>query len=227
MSAERPAPLTFYFDFISPYAYLGWTQIHALAERHGREVEPCAILFAALLDANATKGPAEIPSKRTYVFKDCVRSAAVLGVPFRPPPSHPFNPLLGLRVASAATAANDRRRAIDALYRAAWADGRGITDPAVVSDVLSAADLDGPGLVDRASSAEIKTRVKDQTARALEQGVFGVPTIIADGELFWGLDSLPHVERRLAGRDPWTPAISAAFIDLPASAQRPGSRRGA
>ncbi len=62
---ERSLPaLTFYFDYISPYAYLAWTQIHRLAERHRRDVDPVPVLLAALLDANGQKGPAEIVRKR-------------------------------------------------------------------------------------------------------------------------------------------------------------------
>jgi 2-hydroxychromene-2-carboxylate isomerase len=85
--------LRFYFDFISPYAYLGWKQVHAFARTHALEVEVVPILFAALLNANETKGPAEIPAKRIFVFKDAYRKAHQLKVPFGPPPAHPFNPL--------------------------------------------------------------------------------------------------------------------------------------
>ena len=92
--------IRFHFDFISPYAYLAWTQIHALAARHGRSVEPVPVLFAALLDHHGTKGPAEIPAKRRYLMFDVVRKARALGVPIGPPPAHPFDPLLALRVAS-------------------------------------------------------------------------------------------------------------------------------
>ena len=60
MEKRSPPPVTFYFDYISPYAYLAWTQIHRLAERNGRGVDPVPVLFAALLDANGQKGPAEI-----------------------------------------------------------------------------------------------------------------------------------------------------------------------
>src|SRR5947207_2147613 len=107
--------LQFYFDFISPYAYLGWTQIHLLAGRHGSTVEPVPILFAALLNTYGHKGPAEIPPKRAYIFKNVLRLAHRLGVPLQPPPAHPFNPLLALRVASLPMEAGERRRLIDAL----------------------------------------------------------------------------------------------------------------
>lgn len=218
-------PITFFFDFISPYAYLAWTQIHALAARHRCDVEPVPILFAALLDKYGHKGPAEIPPKRVYIFKDVLRSAAVLGVKLEPPPAHPFNPLLALRCASLVDDHDDKRRAIDALYAAVWAGGPGVTDASVMAEVLSAAGLDGGGLVERASTDEAKARVRAQTERALAAGAFGVPSMLVDGELFWGLDSFAHVERRLEAQDPVDHIDLDRWRDLPAQAQRPGSRK--
>jgi len=213
-------PVRFYFDFISPYAYLAWTQIDALAARHAREVELVPTLFAALLDANGQLGPAEIPSKRTYIFKDTLRSAHALGVTLRPPPAHPFNPLLGLRACSTDLAPEARARAVGALFRAVWVEGLGITDPAVVARQLDAAGLDGAALVASAATEEIKQRVRTQTAEALAHGAFGVPTMIVDGELFWGLDSLPHVERRLQGRDPIDEVDVPRWLAMPAQSVR-------
>src|SRR4051794_39152535 len=99
---NKPEPtLAFYFDFISPYAFIAWTQVHAIAERNGATVVAIPVLFAGLLDAHGTKGPAETPAKRVYTFRDAYRKAPRAGLPpLRPPPSHPFNPLLALRVAS-------------------------------------------------------------------------------------------------------------------------------
>lgn len=213
-------PVRFYFDFISPYAYLAWTQIGALAARHQRECELVPTLFAQLLADNGQLGPAEIPRKRLYVFKDCVRLAAALGVPFGLPPAHPFNPLLGLRVCSTDLAPEARARAVAALFPAVWCGGPGITDPDVVQRLLDGAGLDGAALVEAAGTPEIKQRVRAQTDEALARGAFGVPSVLADGELFWGVDSLAHVERRLAGNDPMDRVDIAAWRDLPAQAIR-------
>ena len=219
MSEARP--IRFYFDYLSPYAYLAWTQLHALAARHGRAVEPVPVLLAALLGANGQKGPAEIPSKRIYVFKDTLRTAKILGVPFGPPPSHPFNPLLALRLSSMPMSAEQRKRLVDLLFAAVWGgSGPGVTDPEVVSRIATEAGLDGAALVAAASAEAAKTRLKTQTDEALAEGTFGVPTIIADGELFWGLDAFPHVERRLRGEDPIDVLDLARYRDLPASATR-------
>lgn len=216
--------LAFYFDFISPYAYLAWTQIHALAARHGCEVAPRPLLFAALLDANGQKGPAEIPSKRLYTFKDVVRSADRLGVPLAAPASHPFNPLLALRVASAALEPAPKRALVDALFAATWSEGVDVTKEDRVAEAARSVGLDGAHLVAWAKSPEAKERVKATTAEALALGAFGVPTMEALGELFWGLDSLPNLERFLEGKDPLGAEKGAAFAKVAPSATRPGAR---
>jgi 2-hydroxychromene-2-carboxylate isomerase len=218
-------PIPFYFDFISPYAYLGWVQVHALATRHGREIRPIPVLFAGLLDAHGNVGPAEVPAKRTYIFKDALRSALTLGVAFKPPPSHPFNPLLALRVASLPLEAAEQRRVIDVLFSATWGAGIGVTSPETVSACLSEAGFDGDDLVSRAGAAEVKALVRSNTDAAIATGVFGVPTLLVEGELFWGVDSFAHAARRLSGADPLTPEILAGFRDVPASATRPRAPR--
>lgn len=218
-----PAPLRFYFDFISPYAYLGWTRIHALAARHDRTVEPVPILFAALLGAHGTKGPAEIAPKRVYTFKHVVRLAHDLGEPLQPPPSHPFNPLLALRIAARPRASDEQRRVIEALYRATWAGGPGVESPEAVATVLDAIGIDGAAEIDAAGEPEAKARVRAATDAAISAGVFGVPTIDADGELFWGQDAYPHLERFLDGGDPVDADWLERWGGLPATATRPGS----
>jgi len=224
-----PTDIVFYFDFISPYAYVAWNAIHALAARAPtpRRIEPVPILFAALLDANGQKGPAEIPSKRIYTFKDAYRKAHRLGLPpLVPPPSHPFNPLVALRVASlprfdGVDGEAARRRLVDALFAAAWRDGKGIEAASDVAAAASAAGLDGAALVREAEMPEAKARLKAQTAGALAAAVFGVPTLIVDGEIFWGVDSLDLAEARLRGEDPVPKDL--AWAERPASATRKGS----
>lgn len=212
--------LRFHFDFLSPYAWLAWTQVHALAARHGRAVEPVPTLLAALLSRWGHKGPAEIPPKRVWVFKDTVRKAHRLGVPLVPPPAHPFNPLVALRVASLPLAAEEQRRVIDALFHATWAGGPGVGEAETVARVLDEAGFDGAALVAAAGTPEAKERLRQQTEAALAAGVFGVPTILVDHELFWGLDAFPDVDDFLAGHDPVDPAWLARWEHLPATATR-------
>lgn len=217
------APVTFYFDFISPYAYLAWKRVHAVAEAQGRAVDPAPVLFAAMLDAHGTKGPAEVPAKRVYVFKDASRRAALAGLPLVPPPAHPFNPLLALRVASLDLDADLRRAVIDALYDATWGGGPGVTDPATVAEIVSRAGVDGEAAVREASTDAVKRRVRERTDEAIARGVFGVPTLYVDGDLFWGYESLDLAALRMEGRDPMDEALLARWKGLPAGAKRPGA----
>ena len=220
-AAERP-PIRFFFDYVSPYAYLASTQIRGLAARHGREVEAVPILFAGLLNANHARGPAEIPPKRAYLFKDIVRIARVLSVPLEPPATHPFNPLLALRITALVDDRAARWMLVDAIYGAAWARRERIDAPDVLARLARAVGLDGDGLIATASSPEAKTRIRTSTDEALAAGVFGVPTMLVDGELFWGTDSLPHVERFLRGEDPVDSAIIQRWSAVTPSAQRRG-----
>jgi 2-hydroxychromene-2-carboxylate isomerase len=197
--------LRVYVDFLSPYAYLAWTQLPALAARHGATLEPVPVLFGAMLDAFGTLGPAEVPIKRRYVYEDVVRKAKLLGVPLTVPPAHPFHPLSALRVA---TAAGADRAVIDALFSAAWGQGRPIDSPEGVREALVRAGLD-PSLVERASEHETKRALAEATRAAIERGVFGVPTVEVRGERFWGLDVLSSLKAFLRGDDPITPELRA------------------
>lgn len=189
--------IRFHFDFISPYAYLAWLEIHGLAEEFGAEVVPLPTLFAGLLDHHGTLGPAEVPAKREYVFRDCLRTAGRLGVPFAPPPHHPFNPLLALRVACVPTEAETQRRLIDSLFQMVWGGGNGAEDPAEVA--AACAELGILDALARAAEPAVKARVVENGQAAIEAGAFGVPSMLIDGELFWGLDSLPNLRAYLAG----------------------------
>lgn len=215
--------LRFSFDFISPYAYLAWARLHDFAGRHGLALQVEPVLFAALLDAWGHKGPAEIPPKRLYTFKHVLRLAADHGLPLRAPPAHPFNPLLGLRIAALELPAAEQRAVVDVLFARVWAAGEAITEPAAVAAALTNAGLDGAGLVAAAGRDETKARLRTLTECARERGVFGVPTFEIEGELFWGQDSYDHIERFLRGEDPARPELVAQWADLPAQARRKAS----
>lgn len=209
-----------HFDFIPPYAYLAWQRIHEIGKRQAIGIEPVPVSLAALLDAHGQLGPAEIPAKRAYTFKHVLRLAHDQGVVLQPPPAHPFNPLLGLRIAGLSLEAPLRHRVIDALYRATWESGLGITDPDVVTRILDAIGAPGGALVEQAQRTESKAALRRRTDDAIARGVFGVPTMEVDGELFWGQDALPHLERFLEGGDPVPADWDRRWGALPAQAQR-------
>jgi 2-hydroxychromene-2-carboxylate isomerase len=215
--------IDFRFDFLSPYAYLAWTQIHGLARRHGATVRPIPTLFAALLAHGQTRGPAEIPAKRTYVYVDTLRSARHLRVPLGPPPAHPFNPLLALR-ACCVVDGDEQRRLIDALYAQTWGgQGVGCDTPERVAQAAATASLDAPALLAAATSEPAKATLRQHTDDAIARGVFGVPTMTTGpgpSQFFWGLDALPALERHLKGEENITDADVLKWIDLPQAVSR-------
>lgn len=194
--------IRFYFDYISPNAYLAWTQLPALAARYGATIDPVPVLFAGLLEASGLLGPAEVPAKSLWMSKNNLRKSRLLGVPLNPPAFHPFNPLLSLRVSSLSLAAPERTTLVSALFDAVWVRGLHVSEAAVVEQVAGEVGLDGAALVQAAQQPECKARLRAQTDDAIARGVFGVPSMEVAGEIFWGHDDLPHVELRLAGRDP-------------------------
>jgi 2-hydroxychromene-2-carboxylate isomerase len=197
-----------------------WTQILALGKRHDRDVQPVPVLFAGLLGAHGHKGPAEIPAKRLYVVRDTLRIARKLGVPLSPPPTHPFNSLLALRVASIPTDMVTAQKLVDVLFRATWAGGGGVEDANAVKRVVTSVGLDAEALVAQAALPETKTALRDQTDVAVREGVFVVPSMFADDELFWGVDSLEYLQRHLAGEGALDAAAVARGESVAPSARR-------
>mmetsp|Transcript_45398 Transcript_45398/g.90887 ORF Transcript_45398/g.90887 Transcript_45398/m.90887 type:complete len:241 (-) Transcript_45398:338-1060(-) len=213
----------FFFDFVSPYAYMSWTRAKRLDPGAGIAFDPKPILFAGLLQRWGQLGPAEIAPKRQFVFRDTLRRAVEADIPLRFPPSHPFAPLLPLRATTAVLNTPERDAVITNLFEACWAESRDISQPETVRGALEAAGVPDVEAVMKASvGRQLKTELKANTTAATEQGVFGVPTwVTQDGELFWGDDQLPSVIRHLNGED----LLLQADVDMQKVLNRPGKDR--
>lgn len=208
----------FYFDPISPFAWLATKQI-ARIEAAGVRVELEPILFAAMLNAHGQKGPAEIPAKKELTFRDVMRQAKAQGLRFVGPPGHPFNPLTALRVATAIADQNERKRFVIALFEAIWEAGLNPHDPAAIAAVIERCDLNSATLLDAAATPAVKQALAENTERAIAAGIFGVPSFVYQGELFWGADRIDSLLRRIAG-ERIDEAQLAAFLAQPPLAQR-------
>ena len=174
--------ISWYFDFISPFAYLQQIRLRDFPE--GITIQSHPILFAGLLNHWQHKGPAEIPAKRLFTYQHVVRLAKQQGVQLRMPPAHPFSPLRPLRLAIAM--GNDME-VIAKLFNYIWHDGLSVDDDTSWYEFVSSLGIDDPEKF--INQAEVKQQLRKNTDAALETGVFGVPTIIADGHLFWGNDA--------------------------------------
>jgi 2-hydroxychromene-2-carboxylate isomerase len=178
-------PIDFYFDFVSPFSYIA---VHRLGEIPAA-ISYKPVLFAGLLKHWGHIGPAEIPSKRRWTYRWCQWWAAELGIAFRFPAAHPFNPLAYLRLA---LACGSRPKAVERIFAAVWTSGENANDP-----VRFAALCRELG-VDESKLAETKDELSKNTEEAAARGVFGVPSFVADGEVFWGADAIGFLNAFLA-----------------------------
>ena len=196
------AKIHFYFDFISPYAYFAWRKLPAIAKKYNREIEAHPVVFGKLLDKWGQLGPAEIPPKQSWLNQYCLRYAALNGFEYNPPKIHPFNPLAALRMSLKEVSGNDQLRVIDAIFKGGWSHGADLGDLSTLISLLTRQSIDGETLSKKVSESDIKELLIDETSFAIEKGVFGVPTIIIDDNLFWGNDQMDHIELLLDGKDP-------------------------
>ncbi len=174
--------LTWYFDFISPFAYLQIHNFDGLGE--GVSIDYRPVLLAGLLGHWGNKGPAEIPGKRLFTYRHVAWLAQRADIPLRFPPAHPFNPLRALRLCIALGCTGE---VVQRIFAAIWEQGllpSNDADWRRLCSSMGSADAD-----ELISRAEVKQTLRDNTEQAARQGVFGVPTFAADDKLFFGADA--------------------------------------
>lgn len=190
--------ITFFLDFISPYAWLAFNELPRALMGLSYSVQYQPVFLGALLKHNATLGPAEVPPKRDWIYRHVQWLAQQQGVALDLPAVHPFNPLGLLRLAVATDPQGFPNRYVcETLFRHVWVGGQDAADAqrlAAVSAQLAPAR-------DPASDA-VKAQLKAHADAAIAQGVFGVPSFVVDDKVFWGLDALPMLRQYLQG-DAW------------------------
>jgi 2-hydroxychromene-2-carboxylate isomerase len=203
-----------YFDFISPYAYLQWPRVLALRER--LDIAPVPIVFGAVLAKHGQLGPAEIVGKREFTYRLVNWQAEEQGVTVRFPPTHPFNSLAALRLCVAAGTTWD---AVGDIFEHLWRDGLAGDSAAALAPVAQRL-----GIADVAAaigSDAVKSQLRQNTERAIAAGVYGVPSVaLDDGSLFWGNDATPMLEDYLAEPDRFARGEYARIDTLPIGVQR-------
>jgi 2-hydroxychromene-2-carboxylate isomerase len=190
--------IEFYLDFISPYAWLGFDALPQALQGISHRVVHKPVLFAAMLKHHGQLGPAEIPTKRDWTYRQVLWQAKQQGTPLQLPAMHPFNPLGLLRLAMACDADGQPSRFVcEQVFRHVWCSGLDAADPQrlaqLTAQLLPARDP---------SDADVKQALQAHTDEALAQGVFGVPSFRVDDKVFWGQDALPMLRAYLQG-DPW------------------------
>lgn len=219
--------ITFYFDPISPYAYLAFERLPEALMGLSVRVRYKPVLFAGLLKAHGQRGPAEIAPKRDWTYRHVGWLAQHHGVPLDLPAAHPFNPLTLLRLALACTTEDApgecNRFVAEQVLRHVWRGGQDPNKPARLA-ALEALLQDHmqqrqkPWLAP--DSENIKQRLRTNTEEALALGLFGVPAMVVDDRVFWGLDGLPMLRDYLDGGAWFESGAWEAAAALPVGVQR-------
>lgn len=194
-----PPPIEFHFDFSSPYGYLASTRIDALAARRGRAVAWRPFLLGAVFKVSGMAPLLDYPLKGDYARRDFARFARLLGVGFTLPTPFPFAAVAASR-AFYWLAGRDEASAVAlarALYHASYGEGRDISPAETVASIAASLGLDRAAVLAALNDPAVKEALRQAVERAVARGVFGSPTVIVDGEMFWGADRLDQVERWL------------------------------
>jgi 2-hydroxychromene-2-carboxylate isomerase len=192
--------IAFYFDFMSPYAYLGSVGIERLAAAHGYEVDWRPMLLGiSVIRVMGLKGVADTPLKRDYVRRDVVRCAQYLDIPFERATDEPMT---SLPAARAFVWLNERDQSIArvfarAVFRAQWAEAADMSSPAAIASLVGSLGIDANEAVAAMADDGIKRRLREHVDASISLGVFGAPTFLVGKEIFWGVDRLPMIERWL------------------------------
>jgi 2-hydroxychromene-2-carboxylate isomerase len=190
--------ITFYLDFISPYAYLAFERLPLALQGLSYHVTYKPVLFAAMLNHYGQLGPAEIAPKRTWTYRQMLWLAREHGVPMEAPASHPFNPLGLLRLAVACGHGGHCNRYVaETIFRHVWRTGEEASDAgrlAALTDRLRPAR--------QPTDDDVKAQLKANTDSAIAAQIFGVPSLQVEQDVFWGADALPMLRQRLMD-DPW------------------------
>ncbi|MBA5688897.1 2-hydroxychromene-2-carboxylate isomerase [Rugamonas apoptosis] len=189
----------FYFDFGSPASYLAWTQLSGIARAAGAELRLHPVLLGGVFQATGNQSPAQVPRKAAWMRRDMERYAARYGVPFVNNPHFPVNTLQLMRGAVGYWMRKPESfdTYVAAIFRAMWAEGANLGDPAVLAQVLLRAGLDSRDFLALVQDPAVKEQLRADTEAAVGRGLFGAPTMFVGGEMYFGQDRLDFVREAL------------------------------
>lgn len=211
-------PLPFFFDFASPYSYLTWkvlTQRIKELEARGLVLEPRPLMMGSLVTRYVDKGPAQIPPKRDFLFRQALRLAKLYHIELNVPSQLLFNPMLILRLGLKEISCEYQFEVIDHLFKALWVHGLSVDDPEVISSHLST--VFNSSLVEQwiqaTSGTVARSGLKNHLKQAIDAGCFGVPSLVFQDEIFWGLESIDFFFKQIKGEQTYNEAQMSKFLD--------------
>lgn len=211
---EQATRIDWYFDLVSPFAYLQLQNFGKFPKN--LQIVPRHVLLGALLKHWGQLGPAEVAPKRLHTYRMCQWLAAERGVPFRMPPSHPFNPLKALRLLCAL---GPDLEAVSKAFDFVFTEGRA---PDADEELIALGQHLGVSedALRIAAEPEAKEKLRRTTEEAVTRGVFGVPTFHLDGENFWGDDASGMLLAYLKDRTMFSQGEMSRLADLPFGIKR-------
>ena len=190
--------IEFFYDYGSPNCYLAWTQLPDLCTRYGAELIYKPVLLGGIFKTVGNETPVNVEPKGKWMFEDIVRYAKHYGVAFEMNPHFIFNSLAAMRGAIWAESEGCIESYNQAMFEAAWINGRNLGDADELRNIVSDAGLDATAFAGAIQSTEIKQALIDETNVSVDKGVFGAPTMFVDGVMHFGQDRLPWIERALS-----------------------------
>lgn len=194
--------IDFIFDFASPNAYMTHKALASVAQRTGASVNYIPCLLGGIFKATGNQAPfvtyADVKGKQEYNRLESQRFIEKHKLTdFKMNPHFPMNTVTIMRGLIVAEGAGQKEAYIEAVIKAMWEEGENMGDAEVVADVLTRAGFDGKAIVEQTQDPAIKGKLIDNTAAAVERGVFGIPTFFVGDEMFFGKERLGQVEEEL------------------------------
>jgi 2-hydroxychromene-2-carboxylate isomerase len=189
----------FFFDFGSPYSYLAYKALPAIAAARGAAIVWRPMLLGGVFKATGNHSPAETPAKSKWMLQDLQRWARHYNTVFKFNPNFPVNTLTLMRGAAGMQVRGmDFPKYVDAIFHAMWVEPRNLGDPQELALVLRQAGFDADLFQSLVNDPAVKEQLKNNTEEAVARGVFGAPTFFVGEEMFWGQDRLEFVAEALA-----------------------------
>ena len=190
--------LDFYFDFGSPTAFLANSRLRQLQQEYDFKIHYKPVLLGGIFKATGNSSPVMVAAKGEYMLKhDLPRYAQKYSVALKFNPHFPINTLQLMRAATGLLDKSNFDSFINTIFKAIWIDGLNMGDEMVLQKVLSDSNFNSHDIFKLASTDSVKEILIENTDSAVKRGLFGVPTIFINGEMFFGQDRLDFIEEIL------------------------------
>lgn len=183
----------FYFDVVSPASYLAWTQLPALVEDTGAQIDYRPFFLPGLFKEAGSSSPISVPAKGQWLFHDLRRWAKRYNVPFWMNDHFPLNSITMMRGLHAWRERDEFVDLANGFMDGMWVSNRDLSDPKVLDEVVSEAGIDPDEFVAKVSDPETKQQLVDVTSQLASKGAFGAPTFFIGEEMHWGQDRIDFV----------------------------------